>query len=337
MKTISLSLALIGCAPVSNELESISVEPAPPAEQTPVQSSSTLTLLETPTASSPVIAQNGRVDIPELRPSTEGTTVLECTSAAWDYFSSWEAPEGHELDAMFDVHRITIADHGDKHVAIVQTGHAHDRTDVSSLVTHTLTQFDQDDSMLYLGWEGVSISGWKDENQVAFTGGAWGHLERPTLDTEAHPAPPCGFEVILSCWDPNDTEPQFQYDTQSGQCTDENGIEGLNRSSVEYVRETKDAECTHLGWAALNEMVPFDTELKEWNLRGAVLEESWLSASPNADLSPAHVMLTNADLRGADLSKLSVPDGMIEGRFDEHTKMPELDCLVEGDRIDCES
>ena len=334
MKTIVIALALIGC---SQSTEDQSIDP----QDTPnTDVSATVDAPSIHSTHSSLSAPEHTNDTPPSEPEPpqtdgEGAVVLQCTSSAWDYFSTWGAPEGTDLEEMFDVHRITITDQGDHHMALVQTGHPHNPSDVIHTVEHRLTYFEQDDSSIRLDWHGVGLSGWKNEEQTVFTGGAWGDLERPTIISEDPLAPPCGYEVILSCWDPNDVEPQFQYDADTGLCLDADGVEGLNHSSVEYIRDTKDGECAYLDWAVLNELVPFNTKLDSWNLRGASLNAGALSESPDDQLQPAFVVLSNAQLQGADLSNFSVPNGVIEGSIDGYSKLPNIDCNINGSRAEC--
>ena len=103
--------------------------------------------------------------------------------------------------------------------------------------------------------------------------------------------------------------------------------------TVPFIRETKNGQCADLSWATLNEYVPYDADLANWDLRGARLTEAELS--PDHDTDPAFVMMSNARLEGADLSSLRVPFGAIEGSIDEHTALPNMACTVTKDRVDC--
>ena len=264
--------------------------------------------------------------------------VLHCATAAYDPMSMW-IDLGHDEDGAdvqnesTEVHRMVIAKTGDRYVATVRTGHPHRSTHTDRTTRHELTVAEMDDANLYLEWHGVSIYGWKSEQDVAFTGGAWGDLGRPTIN--GTPVPPCGFEEELSCWDPRNPTPRFQYDAASGTCIDEQGIEGFNMVTVPFIRETKNGQCADLSWATLNEYVPFDADLENWDLRGARLTDAELG--PEHDTDPTFVMMSNARLEGADLSSLRVPFGAVEGSIDDHTTIPDIPCVVTKDRLECEA
>jgi hypothetical protein len=351
MKTISLALTLIGCAQTADDSDSGSnlstpVEPTPVLEAFSQTSSSTL--------SPPTAVLNSSIATAGTTEPEAEHTVLHCTSSAWN-MNSWlgdltppdstvdsttdgsDTTDSERSPSPYDVHRMVITKKGDQHFATVQTGHPHDPTDVLSTVRHTLTAFNSTSSSLDLRWRGVSIYGWKYEDQPAFSAYGYGDFAQPTLDHDATPAPPCGFDVEVTCWDPKNTEPVYRYDKATGLCVDENNAEGLNETSIPYIRETKDGECARLDWATLNEFVSFDTELSGWNLRGASLEESALSVVLGDAQSAPFVVLSNAQLEGANLSTLQVPAGVIEGTIDEHTRLPNIDCTVNGNRVDCEN
>jgi uncharacterized protein YjbI with pentapeptide repeats len=141
----------------------------------------------------------------------------------------------------------------------------------------------------------------------------------------------------MSCWEPNQQQPAgFQYDSETGKCVNANQEEGLNYKPVEYIRETKDGECADLSWSSLDELVPFDITLSSWNLAGAKLTDAWLSSTLDADGNAADVYLKGAALEGTDLSRLNVPKGSIFGSIDSYTQLPDMDCIVDEDLVDCE-
>ncbi|MEC8192704.1 MAG: hypothetical protein VX127_08230 [Myxococcota bacterium] len=326
MKPVLFTLALIGCdhtmqaapnAPIDAPADGSRLNPGAPGAAAPVM------------APAPWAA----IDADGAAAAGSGAPVLHCATAAYDPMDLWvdHGEDGRNDSA--EVHRMVIAQTGDRYVATVHIGHPHRPADAVRTTHHELTVAELDDANLYLEWHGVSIYGWKDSRDVAFAGGAWGDLGRPTID--GTPAPPCGFEEELSCWDPRDQTPRFQYDATTGTCLDDRGIEGLNTVTVPYIRETKNGQCADLSWATLNEYVPFDADLQNWDLRGARLTNAELG--PDHDTDPAFVMMSNARLEGADLSTLRVPFGAIEGAIDEHTALPNMACTVTKDRVDCEA
>ena len=350
MKTISLTLALAftGCAQHTDDSASTD-NGGDPTDFTAFPSDPIQTPNTPSFTAEPMTDSRATVDVAATGSTDIETPILHCTSSAYRY-DVWHdslggedsdepttSDSGDRAETPYDVHRITITQRGDQQFAVVETGHPHDPTDIVSTVRHTLSNFDKDAFGFWLDWHGVSIYGWKNEDQTVFHGGGWGEFSLPTVETESTPAPPCGFEIELSCWEPANTQPTFKYDSKTGRCLDRNGQEGLNSTAVSNIRDTKDGECASLNWSTLNEFVPFDTELSGWNLRGAQLDQAAMSVPLNDSEQAAFVVLSNAKLEGANLSTLSVPAGVIEGTIDEHTQLPNIDCTVNGTHVDCEN
>ena len=140
------------------------------------------------------------------------------------------------------------------------------------------------------------------------------------------------FGVEMACWDP-EIEPEFLYDTETGTCTDDDGVTGTNPWPIHMVRETGDGECADLSHAMLNEEDYAYPSLEEWNLQGAVLKQANASRAnfqgatfyralcaggifyeadfSNADLSGAD--FKNADLRNANLSGANLLEARVSG------------------------
>ena len=336
MKPIALTLALIGCHPLADSGSATEGAGTTPRSNAAAMDSgsrfSSAPALELASAEPPHggLVSNGMQHTMEV-------PLLHCTSSAYNAFTMWSDESSSSDDStMFDVHRMVIAQQGDRIVASVETGHPHDPTQVTRSNQHLLSRSEVTDTDLYFEWHGVWIYGWKSESEAVFNGGALGELDRPTLGTEATPAPPCGFEVELTCWDPNNASPEFTYNTDTGTCTNMHGEEGFNYRSVSFIRDTKDGECTDLSWAVLNEYVGFDSDLSGWNLRGARLDNAALSHTAPGDDDAVFVMLSDAALEGADLTTLEVGTGIIEGSIDQHTKLPNIACTVSDGRADCE-
>ena len=336
MKPIVLALTLFGCntaatTPHFSGEPSASLSTHPDAVSAPSRSLAVTDKLAT--------IDDVHIDASSHGPlHTTEVPFLHCTSSAYSPFTMWGEPDTSDSadPSMYDVHRMVLAKRGPEIIATVHTGHPHDPTQLSRSNRHVLRQAEVTDTDLYIDWHGVSIYGWKSERDTIFSGGAWGELDRPTLATDASPAPPCGFEVEMSCWDPNTMKPEFTYDPDSGLCTNEQGDEGLNQRSVAFIRDTKDGQCTDLSWAVLNEYVAFDSDLSGWDLRGARLHNAALSHTAREAQDPVFVMLSDARLEGADMTTLDIGMGVVEGSIDAHTKLPNVACAVSDDRVDCE-
>jgi len=121
----------------------------------------------------------------------------------------------------------------------------------------------------------------------------------------------------MTCWEPS-IEPEFLYDTSTGDCTDDNGEEGTNPWPIHMVRETGDGECTRLVDVALNEDDYGYPDLEEWNLRGAVLDGSAMHFAN----------LVDANLEGTDMAGFGFGYAEITGSTDAHTKLPLEPCDV---------
>ena len=336
MKSASLFLSLIACG--QNPQDDL-VKPAP-LWATPDAAGQTTA--QTPPASP--INVNASTSTPQVeapRPGGEVTDlpsdepILVCATSPGS--SMVFNPEDIDPEILYSVSRIAIFDTGDSHTVTIETGSAHNPDEVFGTATHTDVNFHLDEHSLDVNWSGASIIGWRSaEYGPIIIGGGWGQLAAPLTDT-GEPPPPCGFEVYLSCWEPSNTQSPFQYDKKSGQCTNADGQQGLNYKSVEYIRETGDGECADLRWSSLSEYVPFDVELQDWDLRGANLEGARLGLVGAAEGQSPHHSLEGARLEGADLSSLEAINASIVGTIDAHTKLPEMDCITEGNTlVDCE-
>ena len=133
----------------------------------------------------------------------------------------------------------------------------------------------------------------------------------------------CGGFVV-HCWEP-DIEAPFQYDPDTGLCTDDDGETGLNPWSLPMVRETGDGQCADLRWTELNEYEYSHAQLADWDLRGADLENAGIFFSD----------LVDAQLEGANLESLDFGYAHISGTTDAHTRLPESDCDRSEDRLSC--
>ena len=335
MKSASLFLSLIACG--QNPQDDL-VRPAP-FLLTPDGSSQTTT--QTPPA--PLADVKANTDHPQIEappPPGEDTTppsdepILICTTSTG---SGMLFTPDMDPELLYSVSRISVFEAGDSHAITIETGAAHNPDQVFGTATHSDVYFNLDEHSLEVWWDESWITGWRSpEYGPIITGGGWGDLAAPLTDT-GEPPPPCGFEVYLTCWEPTNTESPFQYDPKSGQCINADGQEGLNYKSVEYIRETGDGECADLRWSALSENIPFDSDLTDWNLRGANLEGARLGLlGATEDQSPHH-SLSGARLEGANLSSLSAFDASIVGTIDAHTQLPEMDCITDEDGwVDCE-
>jgi len=121
----------------------------------------------------------------------------------------------------------------------------------------------------------------------------------------------------MTCWDPS-IEPDFLYDSASGDCLDENGELGTNPWPIHMVRETGDGECTQLAGVSLNEEDYGYPDLEAWNLRGAVLNGSAMHFAN----------LVDADLEGTDMAEFGFGYAEITGSTDSHTQLPLGPCDV---------
>lgn len=123
--------------------------------------------------------------------------------------------------------------------------------------------------------------------------------------------------VGFTCWDET-LEPRFTYDSETGECTDATGAQGLNPWPIEMIRETADGECADLRGVELEERDYNHPQLTDWNLRGANLDGASISFA----------MLSNAALQGADLSGLGMAYAHVEGNIDGFTQLPNAHCDV---------
>jgi len=265
----------------------------------------------------------------------EGDPILVCASAVG--MGMVFNPEDVDPEILYSVSRISIFETDDTHAVTIETGSAHDPSRVFGKAVHSDVHFNMDEYSLDISWDGSSIMGWRSpEYGSVISGGGWGDIATPIFDT-GEPPPPCGFEIYLSCWEPNKTESPFQYDKKSGQCLNADGQEGLNYKPIEYIRETGDGECAELSWSYPSEFIPFDIELRDWDLRGAKLDSARLGIESASDDQAPHHTLVNARLDGADLSTLDAVNASILGTIDAHTQLPNMDCIIEDDTlIDCE-
>ena len=342
MKSILISLSLIACAQQST------LEAPPLPEQQSLEDVQTMSVVPASIGLAGVALSvpSGQVGASVEEPLVRSTPVLHCASSAWSFGSGLSPAEGVDVESVFQVSRITIfADEGAhssfapaRYSARVETGYSHRPEVVTSEVFHDDVDLWMDESSLWLEWGDVSLSAWREMDRGGvFTGGAWGNLSAPPAVEGVEPPPPCGFEIYMSCWEPNQQQPAgFQYDSETGKCVNANQEEGLNYKPVEYIRETKDGECADLSWSSLDELVPFDITLSSWNLAGAKLTDAWLSSTLDADGNAADVYLKGAALEGTDLSRLNVPKGSIFGSIDSYTQLPDMDCIVDEDLVDCE-
>jgi hypothetical protein len=258
--------------------------------------------------------------------------------SAFRYFQPLANPaEGVDIESLFQVSRVTFYADDTGHSAQVETGYSHRPEVVTSQMFHDSVDLSMDATSLWVEWGDVSLMGWRNEGQGGvFSGGAWGNLSEPVPTEGVEPPPPCGFEIYMSCWEPNQQQSGFQYDSGTGKCINADQEEGLNYKPVEYIRETKDGECADLRWNSLDEMVPFEITLSDWNLAGAKLTDAWLSSPVDSDGNAAHVSLKDAALEGADLSGMNVLEGSIFGSIDGYTQLPDMDCIADEDVVDCE-
>ena len=141
-----------------------------------------------------------------------------------------------------------------------------------------------------------------DDIEIARCGGAW-----------------------IQCWEPDHSVP-FQYDPDSGLCTNEAGESGLNPFYLPMVRDTQNGECADLRWQDLSEGEVMGAQLEGWDLRGASLESAVLTSTD----------LVDARLEGADLETLDLEDAQVEGTVDDFTLLPEQGCDIDGDDLSCE-
>ena len=167
MKPVLFTLALLGCdhtmqaapnAPIDAPADGSRLNPGAPGAAAPVM------------APAPWAA----IDADGAAAAGSGAPVLHCATAAYDPMDLWvdHGEDGRNDSA--EVHRMVIAQTGDRYVATVHIGHPHRPADAVRTTRHELTVAELDDANLYLEWHGVSIYGWKDSRDVAFAGGAWG-------------------------------------------------------------------------------------------------------------------------------------------------------------------
>ena len=121
----------------------------------------------------------------------------------------------------------------------------------------------------------------------------------------------------MTCWDPS-IEPEFLYDSTTGECTDDNGEVGSNPWPIHMVRETGDGECTSLVDVALNEDDYGYPDLEAWNLRGAVLDGAGMHFAN----------LVDANLEGVKMTEFEFGYAEITGTIDTHTQFPLGPCDV---------
>ena len=341
MKSASLFLSLIACGQTNQD-----IAPPPFPSLNDVGDSTNTPEQSTPQTAAP---QNDfSIQItgadPELPPSSKSDQnpgsdrpILVCASSAqWTGMTHFDSADiAPEL--LHSVSRISVFETENGHSAVVETGSAHHPDELFGTVTHEEVFFHMEDDYIDLTWDNASIMGWRtQEYGSVFNGGGWGEIAAPITET-TEPPPPCGFEIYISCWEPNNVQSPFNYDPKTGQCVDANQQVGLNYKPVEYIRETGDGECAELSWAMLSEGIPFDVEMKDWNLRGSKLEFASLGTPMHdEDLLPQH-SLVNAQLEGADLSDLDATNAILTGRIDGHTQLPDMDCIIDdNDVVDCE-
>jgi hypothetical protein len=124
-----------------------------------------------------------------------------------------------------------------------------------------------------------------------------------------------GFGVEMTCWDP-EIEPEFLYEPETGRCSSDDGVIGMNPWPIHMVRETGDGECADLSHTMLNEDDYGYPSLELWNLRGANLDGATLHFAN----------LLGADLEGTDMSELEYGYAVISGSTDDYTQQPRIGC-----------
>jgi len=295
-------------------------------------------LVATSTTLGPIDVHPETTNKPEHQDEPENAPVLVCaSSAAWSGISPSFDTEEVDPELMYSISRISVFESEDGHTAVIETGSAHNPDTIFGTITHENVYFEMGDDYLDLTWEDSYIMGWRTpEYGPIFNGGGWGDIAAPIVSTD-EPPPPCGFEVYVSCWEPDNAQSPFQYDPKQGECVNKNQQVGLNYKPVEYIRETGDGECAELSWSMLSEGITFDIELNDWDLRGAKLEYASLGTlTADESQAPTH-SLVNAQLEGADLSLLDTFNATITGSIDAHTQLPDIDCIIDDEAlVDCE-
>jgi len=295
--TLSTLALALGCAPATDPQEGLSSTTTAPSTD-PVQSLPANEVIMGHTA------QPASID--GLFPPTAGGEpspregVLRCASEAerWDspYLETFLFEAEHTGNGP-EIHMARLRIH--------DTG-----TDPSIEVTASTTDFTWNKERVWLWVEAEEAGGVVHSTslQVAAVAGSEGHL---FVGGGYHFCFPMNFV----CWD-DQLQPRFTYDAETGECTDGEGRTGLNAWPIEMIRETGNAECADLRGVAVEEGDHTYPVLRDWNLRGALLDGGSLYFA----------ILENASLEGADFSGMTMGYVQIDGTIDGFTQLPDAPC-----------
>ena len=230
--------------------------------------------------------------------------------------ASWMGDNGPET------YRVQVFEGEDGHRARVRRAMTHDPSVIIKEGHHPQVEVFEEGTTMDIEWAGVGIYLWQaNEDERIWTGHLYG-LEDHTFVGEG-PPPPCGGAQI-TCWDPQ-ADTAFHYDPGYGTCVNDQGEEGLTHRDMIFVRETKNGECANLNWASPTDYLDAKVKISGLNLRGADLT--------SLSLGEAHIL--DARLEGAKLADIQLNEGSISGSIDWMTELPEDDCDQDNNEAFC--
>ena len=127
----------------------------------------------------------------------------------------------------------------------------------------------------------------------------------------------------------------YQYDASTGTCHDAAGIRGYNVVDLDELFTSREgapgefparsAECVDFSGVTFGDYIGLEYPIvKNWNFAGANFTRAVVS----------FVKIVDADLRGVDLTGLTLSYGFISGTVDEHTRALGV-CRLDRMRVTC--